>query len=615
MTPPLNDDLAKKFDNLDFEEKIVGYINNRMLASETAMRPLIGRWETSASQYNAEIIQDPEVQARANNSGDNPIYVPLRIPYTYAAVQTYLTFLLALFTKRQPMFQLDGRTAEDIQRARLMETILHNNAINRGYVIPIHTWLRDGLIYNRGIIWRDWYKETSRTLRTKQNSVMGVAIGEPQQQIISQIVDEGNDLFTSSPFDTYFDPGVTMDKYQEGEFVGRVYYQTWTKVLEKMEERFYWDKRRLIPVSPATAWKNRSGPTHPGENEQSVDSAHRKSIEIIDKVIRIVPSEWGLGTHNYPQYWRFIIANGKTVLRAEHLPHMFEFPCYAIEPEFDGRSLETKGMVEMMAPLQELLSWLINSHMDSVRKSINNKFVIDPSMVEWEDVTENRPYIRLSQRGMGRGATAAIYQLKVYDATQTHLKDIELVTDLLTRISAATENYMGMVNNGGRKTATEVRTANSLAGSRIEKTALVIGHQGWIPLSRGLVNGVQNNLSQEMFYRDFRLEAEADPIGISPDAIKNGAFNYPPIDPTIPVDRFQLAQTWGEILGAIGENEQMAQTYDMKKMFEHWAELGGVKNLNQFRVQAQVQPANAEGANNEQPGTIPLAMERRQEQQ
>ena len=587
----VNEDVRKKFQNEDFENTIVMYCNNRFLASEQSMATNISVWEQNRKLYDAEITLKPEDVSRRNEEADNPVYVPLRIPYTYAAVQTYLTYLLALFTKRRPMFQLDGRRKEDMEAVPIMENILHNNAINRGFLIPIHTWLRDSLIYNRGIIWRDWYVQKSKSLRQEQPMLLGKPVGSPKEFLVERVEDEGNDLFTSSPFDTYFDPGVIMQQFEEGEFVGRVYYQTWTTILTKMKSGEYWDVRSKIPQTTTLAWKNRTAPDRPGDKESQI-AGRRTSVEICDLLIRLVPKEWKLGDSIFPEYWRIRIANGKTVLNAERLPNLYEFPCYVVEPDFDGRTLHTKGMVQMMEPLQEVLSWLINSHMDSVRRNINNKFIIDPSLVEWDDVLNNAPYVRMSQRGYGRNPGTAIYQLKMSDVTQTHLKDIDIVIELLTRISAATENFMGVLNTGGRKTATEVRTANQLAGSRIEKTALIIGHQGWIPLTRGLVNGVQNNMSNELFIRDFSSQdpdarMHIDEKGI--ERLKNSIFAFPPIDPTIPVDRFQLAETWKEIIQFTASNEGLAQEYDIKGMLNHWAELGGIKDLENFKVVPQIQ--------------------------
>ncbi len=597
-------DIVKLFQSVDFDRSIVQYAVNRMLASELSMSNNISSWTAAERQYNAELIQKPEDIDRKKNAKDSPIYVPLRIPYTYAAVQTYLTYLLALFTKRRPMFQLMGANPTHEETAKMMENVLHNNAINRGYVIQLHTWLRDALIYNRGIIWRDWYKQITKKVRITQQQLNGQPIGEPIKELVEQIDDEGNDIFTSSPFDTYFDPGVTMQKFQEGEFVARVYYQTWTKVLESVQKGIYWNVLDRIPLTSTTAWKNRLRGVLPGTEQNTSQIGNRHpTVEIIDMIVRLVPVDWQLGSSIFPEFWRLRIANGATVLRAEKL-NIFEFPCYVIEPEFDGRTLHTKGLIQMMEPLQEVLSWLINSHMDSVRRTINNKLIIDPSMVEWDDVVSNRPYIRMSKRGYGRQPSQTMHQLQVHDVTQTHLRDIEIVTDLLTKISAATENFMGVVNQGGRKTATEVRTSNTLAGSRIEKVALVIGHQGYIPLTRGLVNGIQDNLSIGLYYRDFVQSDGTNQIQITPDQIKDGHFSYPPVDPTIPVDRQAIAQTWGQLIGIVGQSPALAQTYDVGKMINEWAELGGIKNLDTFRVQAQVGQTTQGDANGQSGSTI-----------
>jgi len=98
-----------------------------------------------------------------------------------------------------------------------------------------------------------------------------------------------------------------------------------------------------------------------------------------------------------------------------------------------------------------------------------------------------------------------------------------------------------------------------------------------------------------MYYRDFLDSDPNKQIKIPPEATKDGHFRFPAVDPTIPVDRFAIAQTWSELIGIVGQNQGLAQSYDIGKMLNEWAELGGIKNLDNFKVVTQTGVPNGTG--------------------
>lgn len=591
------------------EEVVVQQIINRLLAAEAGQSALRQRWISAKREYDAELVipdEDRVRQLEADSKGvpGKPVYLPVRIPYTYATVQTYLTYLLALFTKRRPWFDLEGETPYDSAAADAMETVLHNNAIRRGFFVPVHSWFKDALIYNRGILWRSWYRTIrhKRIIAPRYMLGMDFDIGGTAQEV-QEVVDEGNDLFTSSPLNTYFDPGVTMQKFQEGEFVARVYQQSYSYVLKLMRDGVYHDRRKDLPEFPNMRWKYRPNITNSGW------SGLHPPVEIIDIVIDLIPREWGLGNSSWPEKWNIIVGNGAVVLRAQPLKDELEFPCYVLEPEFDSQSTDAKGLVEVMKPLQEVLSWLFNSHMDSVRKVIDNKIFYNPIYVDEDAILRGDPAIPLRENAANTPIGDVVYQLRAADVTGGNIRDAQFVISLIERVTAASTNFMGLVNTGGRKTATEVRQANALAGSRIEKTALIFSHMGWIPLARGLADSTQRLMSKERLVERLVGNASVETIKqiIKPSDVK-GAFNYPPIDPTIPVDRYALAQTWTEILSILTKMPNQGG-YDVGKIIAEIAKLSGIKDVARFKVNFQQggeAAAEAQAGDTGTTETIPL---------
>jgi hypothetical protein len=69
-----------------------------------------------------------------------------------------------------------------------------------------------------------------------------------------------------------------------------------------------------------------------------------------------------------------------------------------------------------------------------------------------------------------------------------------------------------------------------------------------------------------------------------PDMVA-GDFQYPVSDGTLPIDRVALLEVWKEIFIAIAQNPMLSQTFDVIKVFEYTAELGGARNIEDFKIQ------------------------------
>jgi hypothetical protein len=53
----------------------------------------------------------------------------------------------------------------------------------------------------------------------------------------------------------------------------------------------------------------------------------------------------------------------------------------------------------------------------------------------------------------------------------------------------------------------------------------------------------------------------------------------------MPLDRYAQANLWQQLLAGMAQMPQLLATYDMPKIFAFVAQLAGLKNINQFRLQ------------------------------
>jgi hypothetical protein len=81
------------------------------------------------------------------------------------------------------------------------------------------------------------------------------------------------------------------------------------------------------------------------------------------------------------------------------------------------------------------------------------------------------------------------------------------------------------------------------------------------------------------------VEAGEKFINVSPADIA-GFYDFVPVDGTLPVDRMAQANLWKELMGNIRMMPpEIAMGYDWSRIFAWVAQLGGLKNITQFKIQ------------------------------
>ena len=130
------------------------------------------------------------------------------------------------------------------------------------------------------------------------------------------------------------------------------------------------------------------------------------------------------------------------------------------------------------------------SHAENVRRTLNNQFVVDPSLIEIADLLQPQPglLVRLRREAQGRPGSMeqAVKQLPILDVTKTHMQDMASAIDLMQRVSAAPENLQGVLAKG-EKTLGEQQMAVSAAQGRSQTRS-----------ANGLVarDGARNRISE-----------------------------------------------------------------------------------------------------------------------
>jgi hypothetical protein len=297
-----------------------------------------------------------------------------------------------------------------------------------------------------------------------------------------------------------------------------------------------------------------------------------------------------------------------------------KFPVAVLESEIEGYTLHKRGTLDIARPLNDTLNWLLNTHYYNVRKSLEGEIVFDPMRINAKDLLDPKPgkRIRLLPAGYGQDIRSMIHTIHgTADVTKTHMQDSQHIEHMMQRVMGVTDNIMGMVNPGGRKSATEVRQSSSASANRLKTIAEYFSATGFSSNAQMLLSCSQQMYKDE---KKFRLTGDqlftgAGLIDVTPETIA-GEYDFMPVDGTLPVDRFAMVNMWTQLMAQLKNFPQIMEQHDIGKIFEWVATLGGLKNIRQFRVNVmpdqqlaqQAQAGNMIGAQdgrNARPGPGP----------
>ena len=592
----------------ELSQRILDMVKDRVMFSKRSTQTKHDQWakgEESVLAYLPERTVDE--RRRLQREAGKPQYTTVVVPYTYGVLMASHTYWTTVFMSRNPILQFTGRHGESQQKIQALEAIIDYQVQVGEMLVPWYIWLYDAGKYGVGILGMYWDEVETRVSRieTLEQSILGFNTGRSKKRKITETIKGymGNKVYNIRPYDFFPDPRVPFARFQEGEFCAIYNELGWSRVLDLQAKGEFTNVDRLK--------KDQSGDTGGRDQGSSVlelpesgnfgwsDFSNRKAqdvVKVYEHYQDLIPSQWGLGKSDRSEKWVFTVTTDwKYVLSARPLGYYHNrFPLMVIEYEPEGYALVNRGIPEVIKPIQNTLDWLLNSHFYNVRKALNDQFIVDPSRVMMKDVLDPLPggIIRLKAEAYGTDVRGAIEQLQVTDVTQAHLRDMNVMFEIGQRALGVNDQIMGMIQKGGRKTATEIRTSSSFGINRLKTTAEYFSAMGWSPMGSMLVQNTQQLYDAEMQFKlvgDLMQEAGPGFVQVTPDEI-GGMYNFVPVDGTLPVDRFAQANMWRELFVAMRNMPEIAQQYETGRIFAWVAQLAGLKNISQFKLQTNVLP-------------------------
>lgn len=589
--------------------KLRDMVYQRANESKTVMSAKYDEWRKIDRVLRAYVSPEWEKRYRQQFERDHPeesLLLPkLIMPVTQANMETLLTYMVAAFIQ-DPIFRYDGVGPEDMIGAALMESVIDQQNRRFAAGLRLHTMLRDGFAYGIGPIAVSWKRELGyRTVRRDVGFFsflrnMAIRTGVERDREWG-VLFEGNYLTNIDPYSFLPDPGVSADNIQDAEFVAWIERTNYNALRsrERDPDDFIFNAQYLQHIDARSNLSvGDSGNRDPQLNKDSLPPNKTRPVDVIWMYMNLVPSEYDLGDSDYPEKWLFGLAGDQVIVAAHplNLDHNM-YPISVCAPDYDGYSIVPPSRMGQIYDLQILIDFLYTSHVENVRKAVNNQWLVDPSIVNIYDVNDPRPgkIMRIRRAHWGKKSLdAAMKQFEVRDVTQNHMVDAANVFEFAQRGTGAVDAVQGiMQRRSSRISSAEFQGTRTNGLSRLEKTARIISMQVFRPLGRMMASHVQQLMSEDTFIKatGTMLDRLVNDYGYDPSQIVNNRIPVTPFDLLVNYDLVphdgtipgsEDPQMWMQFFQVVASNPILTQYYNLPRISTHMFRQMGAKNVDEF---------------------------------
>lgn len=546
----------------------------------------------------------------ANKLGDSNRYQNIQVPVVMPAVEEAVKYQASVFLTGQPIFGVVSDPAF-IDQAKMMETVIDQNAIYGGWVRQLMMFFRDGFKYNFSALECSWKQSNTAVLETDIS--YSKTEGKPKN-----IVWEGNCLKRWSPYNTIFDTRVPLTEIPEkGEFAGHTEIMgrtqlkqfittlpSTTRVKEAFEsgvgniniaggnagpESYYipqinpdaFMNNSIIYTTNWLQWAGAAG------GEQRIE--YKDIYCVTTLYARIIPADFNLAVpdRNTPQIWKFIIINFQVVIYSERQTNAHEkIPVFFGVPLEDGLGVQTKSLAQNVQPFQSVNTALMNSIIAARRRAISDRGLYDPSRVTKENINSDNPSAKIPVRpaAYGKPLGESYYPIPFRDENSaTAMQQMATINAMANITTGQNPARQGQFVKGN-KTLHEYDSVMQNAGGRDQMVAMLYEAQIFTPLKEVIKFNILQYQGNATYYN----REKGQSVNIDPVVLRNAVTEFKVSDGLIPSDKLIAADTMQVGMQVIGSAPAIGQAYNIGPLFSYLMKTQGA-DLSPFEKSQEQQ--------------------------
>src|SRR5262245_7808687 len=360
--------------NTSFHAEILSKLNARQMLSERNISSRWSDWDRVDEHCRLYIDLKRGVKkadgSTTTNKREMPWNLAIVIPMSYAILQTYLTQMMAIFTRRDPIIEVSGVGPEDIRPAKVMQAVLAYDQRQTQFLVQLYSLLQSAVKYGFGKMYDCWEETWGWKFTKRPADPFADYLGQPQVDRSWDVLKQHNMVESIDPRLTWHDPRVSVAFEQRAEFTGHRVFCSYLDLLEKSQANGgpYFNIEFVAKLGAGgvarrdtTIARTLKHLVMTGSMDDKDKGFHCKDI----MSIRLIPKDWKLGDGERPEYWQFAWVDKTVVIRAHPSQyHHNQHPYSGAESNVDPHMTFNPGAIENLDGLARFANWLYNCFSD-----------------------------------------------------------------------------------------------------------------------------------------------------------------------------------------------------------------------------------------------------------
>lgn len=595
------------FRNEVTHKRLLEYLQSRLLSDSGNRNNRVARYSQIDRDVAGWIRLSEEDRKRKTNHEieGTPQATAMNLPLAFIHLDDMMTYSAQTFAPNRGMFYHTAKP-DDTGDAGQVVTIMNNHAIYAGYYRQLLLSIFATLKYNLGGMETYWATDYGPKLE---------ATPEGGTTVTSAPVFSGNKVDSLDMYNTSWDPSVDPSMlHRDGEwfatFKMRSHYWLKNKCLEGafFNADSHLDESRTSDQTVATWFKDPPVESRVQSDESGATSwfgilsgsagySSFGTFELTTIHIRINPNDFGLipgnkiekDKRNRYEVWRFTILNNEKIIEARYMNNIHGWlPIFFGVANDDGMGQAAKSPAEIINPLQEFSSFLLNAHVQANRKNLFGTTFYDPSCVDYASIPagEVNARVPLKPQAYGKDIRSMVYHDNhVIDTKQT-LGDLEGMIGIINQFFP-TQSMPSAIAGIDRAVDSQVAAVQQGANRRQHKGA------------RLLDDTLMRPLRFAMYYNIIQFQEDGEEITdyfgvqttVKLDKLRTTNLAYVIGQGLKAMDRQAVANQMQGLFFALIQAPAAGQQVDIIKMLDFWTSMMDIDaSMEEFRLPPQPQP-------------------------
>lgn len=606
------------FRKVDNHEKLLAYLKQRLMLDSTNRTNRVAKYAQIDRDVAAwvKLSEDDKVRQEKHERDGTPQSTTISLPLTWVHIDDMMTYYAQTFAPNRGMFYHTAGPENSATAAQLV-ALMNSHAIYGSYYRHLLRAIFNILKFNVGGLTNAWATEFGPKLNVGANGETTVG---------SQKIFSGNKVAAVDMYNLFYDPSCELSQlHKDGEWFGiaemKSHYWLKNKCLEGIyfncmdildsespsdfTAEYYKDPPMEAKITDHYSGSGTSGSTNwysylTGSEGPMVNNA----FELVHMYIRINPNDFGLipGTkeqkeaRNRYEIWRFTICNSTKIVQAQYMPNIHNYlPAFFGVMNDDFMRDAAKSPAEVLNPLQQFSSFLLNTHVKASMKNLFGTTFYDSSRIDYSKIPAGEVSARVPIKPQGYGQdirTMVLHDNNLLDTKQT-LDDLQGMMGLIDQFFP-TQSLPSQIAGIDRAIDSQVAAVQQGSNRRQHKGARLLDDTLMRPLRFSLYYNIIQFQEDGADIADY-FTGKSTKVDLSNlrdisiiDLIGQGLKA---------IDRQSVAGLMQQVIFAMIQAPQAAQGIDILSMLDYWTSMLDIDaNMKQFAIPPAEQAVPPGGA-------------------